>query len=412
MLSRIPRRLVVIAIVLSLCCAAAAQQKPKVRAVTAFVKMDPAKMPAIVADALRLLRQVKADLQKAGYEVETLRIATQPFPSYIRDLSRDQALAFFREFDQMGAKEDFLPSVGPAMTDDSDDPAAADLLATAMEHASVLHGTVIVAAEDGVHWKSVRAAAHVIKRLGENGPAAAGNFNFAALAMVLPSTPFYPAAYSWGAGRRFAIATESANVVMEAFGGTKGDPKLAADRLRAALAPHLKAIEAVAQNAEKTTRWSYVGMDVSPAPLREVSIGTAIENFTGAPFGSSGTLTAAAVITRVLKDLPVQLTGYSGLMIPILEDATLSKRWGEGRLTIDDLLAYSSVCGTGLDTVPLPGDVSEEQVAKIIGDMATLAFRLQKPLSARLMPIKGKKAGDKTTFDDPYLVNTTIQPLP
>ncbi len=400
------------AIVLIFSSFAAAQQKPKVRAITAFVKMDPAKMPAIVADALRMLRQVKLELQKAGYEVETLRIATQPFPDYTRKLTREQTLAFFHDFDQLGAKEDFLPNAGPAMLDDSDDPAAADLLATAMEHATVLHGTVIVAADDGVHWNAIRAAARVMKRLAENAPANAGNFNFAALAMVLPTTPFYPAAYSWGAGHRFALATESANVVMEAFAGSNGDPKLAAERLRAALEPHLKAIEAVALHAEKTTGWSYAGMDVSPAPLREISIGTAIEDFTGAPFGSSGTLTAAAVITGVIKHLPVQMTGYSGVMIPILEDATLSKRWGEGRLTIDDLLAYSSVCGTGLDTIPLPGDVSEERLSKIIGDMATLAFRLQKPLSARLMPIKGKKAGDQTAFNDPYLVNTTIQPLP
>ena len=409
LLSRMSR---VALVIFLLSCAALAQQKPKVRAVTAFVKMDPAKMPAIVADALRMLRQVKSELQKAGYEVETLRIATQPFPDYTKKLTREQTLAFFRDFDQLGVKEDFLANVGPAMLDDSDDPAAADLLATAMEQAKVLHGTVIVAADDGVHWKAIRAAAHVMKRLGENAPADAGNFNFAALALVLPTNPFYPAAYSWGAGHRFAIATESANVVAEAFAGTHGDSKLAAERLRAALEPHLKAIEAAAMRAEKTTGWSYAGIDTSPAPLREISIGTAIENFTGAPFGSSGTLTAAAVITGVIKHLPVQMTGYSGLFIPILEDATLSKRWGEGRLTIDDLLAYSSVCGTGLDTIPLPGDVTEAQLAKIIGDMATLAFRLKKPLSARLMPIKGKKAGDKTDFNDPYLVNTTIQPLP
>ena len=405
------RALRVLAIVLILGSAAAAQQKPKVRAITAFVKMDPAKMPAIVADALRMLRQVKADLQKAGYEVETLRIATQPFPDYTNKLTREQTLAFFHDFDQLGVKEDFLASVGPAMLDDSDDPAAADLLATAMEQAKVLHGTVIVAADDGVHWKAIRAAAHVMKRLGENAPPDAGNFNFSAIAMVLPTNPFYPAAYSWGAGHRFALAAESANVVMEAFAGTHGDAKLASDRLRAALEPHLKAIEAVALKAEKTTGWNYAGIDVSPAPLREISIGTAIENFTGAPFGSSGTLTAAAVITGVIKHLPVQATGYSGLFIPILEDATLSKRWGEGRLTIDDLLAYSSVCGTGVDTVPLPGDVTEEQMSRIIGDMATLAFRLQKPLSARLMPIKGRKAGEQTDFHDPILVNTTIQPL-
>ncbi len=405
-------RCAAVALVFLLCSACFAQQKPKVRAITAFVQMDPAKSHAIVADALRVLRQSKAIIEKAGYEVETIRIATQPFPDYTRGLTREQALAFFRDFDQMAVKENFLPNVGPAMLDDSDDPANADLFAEAMEHATMLTGTVMVANEEGVHWKSVRAAARVMKHLSESAPANAGNFNFSALAMVLPSTPFYPAAYSWGKGHRFAIATESANVVMEAFAGTNGDAALATRRLRAALEPHVKAIEAAAEAAANATGWTYVGMDVSPAPLREVSIGTAIENFIGRPFGSSGTLTASAVITGVIKNLPIQLTGYSGLMIPILEDATLSKRWGEGRITIDDLLAYSSVCGTGLDTIPLPGDVTEDQLAKIIGDTATLAFRLKKPLSVRLMPVKGKKAGEKTAFDDPYLVNTTLQPLP
>ena len=76
------------------------------------------------------------------------------------------------------------------------------------------------------------------------------------------------------------------------------------------------------------------------------------------------------------------------------------------------MLAYSAVCGTGLDTIPLPGDASQEQLEKMIGDMATLAVNLHKPLSARLLPVADKKAGDRTEFDDPFLVNATLQPLP
>jgi hypothetical protein len=123
-------------------------------------------------------------------------------------------------------------------------------------------------------------------------------------------------------------------------------------------------------------------------------------------------MAAAALITPVLQGLPVAHAGYSGLMVPVLEDSVLAQRWSEGALTLDALLAYSAVCGTGLDTVPLPGDVTVEQLERILGDMASLAFRLRKPLSARLMPVKGKKAGDKTEFDDPFLVNAVLQPLP
>lgn len=99
-------------------------------------------------------------------------------------------------------------------------------------------------------------------------------------------------------------------------------------------------------------------------------------------------------------------------MLPVLEDSQIAKRWDEGRLSLDALLAYSSVCGTGIDVAPLPGDVSQDQLARIIGDMASLAVKLQKPLSVRLLPVAGKKAGDKTEFDDPFLVNATIRPLP
>jgi uncharacterized protein (UPF0210 family) len=169
--------------------------------------------------------------------------------------------------------------------------------------------------------------------------------------------------------------------------------------------------EAQAGRIDSETGWSYMGIDLSPAPLKDVSIGAAIENLTTLPFGSSGTLTAAATITSAIKEIRVKQTGYSGLMLPILEDSRLAQRWSEGRISIDALLSYSAVCGTGLDTVPLPGDISAEQLSLIIGDMASLAVKWHKPLSARLFPVQGKGPGDKTELNGEFLVNATIQPL-
>jgi uncharacterized protein (UPF0210 family) len=123
-------------------------------------------------------------------------------------------------------------------------------------------------------------------------------------------------------------------------------------------------------------------------------------------------MTAAAIITQAVRAVPVKQIGYAGLMLPVLEDARMAQRWSEGKFHIDSLLAYSSVCGTGLDTVPMPGDVTEEQLARIIGDMASLAVKWHKPLTARLQPVAGKKAGEKSDFDDPFLVNAVLQPLP
>ena len=155
--------------------------------------------------------------------------------------------------------------------------------------------------------------------------------------------------------------------------------------------------------------WSYAGIDPTPAPLGDVSIGRAIESFIGAPFGSSGTMTAARIITAAVQAAPVKRIGYSGLMVPILEDNVLSRRWAEGAFNMDSLLAYSAVCAGGLDTVPLPGDITEERLVRILGDVATLAYKWNKPLAARLLPVPGGKPGDRTAFGDPRMADTLIR---
>jgi hypothetical protein len=62
--------------------------------------------------------------------------------------------------------------------------------------------------------------------------------------------------------------------------------------------------------------------------------------------------------------------------------------------------------------VPLPGEISEEQIARILGDVAWLAYRWNKPLAARLLPAPGKRAGEQTDFTSAALAKTTIQQLP
>ncbi|MGH9678831.1 MAG: DUF711 family protein, partial [Candidatus Acidiferrales bacterium] len=123
-------------------------------------------------------------------------------------------------------------------------------------------------------------------------------------------------------------------------------------------------------------------------------------------------LIAVGTLTSALRDIAVTRVGYNGVMMPVLEDTRLAQLWSEGALTMDQILAYSAVCGTGLDTIPLPGDITEQQLERIIGDVATLSAKYTKALSARLLPAPGLKPGDMTAFDDPNLVPTVIQPLP
>jgi hypothetical protein len=99
-------------------------------------------------------------------------------------------------------------------------------------------------------------------------------------------------------------------------------------------------------------------------------------------------------------------------MMPLLEDSTLAKRGGEGVLSVTDLLMYSAVCGTGLDTISLPGDTSVEALQAVLLDLAALSLRLDKPLTARLMPIPGLNAGDDTGFDFEFFANSKVLALP
>jgi uncharacterized protein (UPF0210 family) len=386
--------------------------KPKVRAITAFILLEPARYQVQIADTLKMLRAAKAEYRHAGYEVESVRITTQPFPQYIKGMTDADALAWFHAYDELSLKESFDANIGPAMLTDADDPRAAELLAKSLSETKNLESSIIVAAEDGVHWKAVQAAARVIKYVEEHSPHSQGNFKFTATAMLAPYGPFYPGSYHLGAGHQFSIGLESANVVDAVFAATSGNHAEAGRRLAEELARHSVDCERIAKRIAAQTGWTYAGLDPTPAPLGKVSIGVAIEKFTGARFGSSGTLTAASVITQAVRSVPVKQVGYVGLMVPVLEDERLAERWSQGSYTIDSLLAYSAVCGTGLDTIPLPGDVSEGQLVRILGDMASLAFKWKKPLSARLQPVSKKKAGDRTEFDDPFLTNAVLQPLP
>ena len=384
--------------------------KPKIRTITAFINLDPAQVDQQVAETMQMLRRAKTTLESRGYEVEGVRIATQPFPEYTKGMTTQQAIAFFQKYDALAEKEKFAAGIGPAMLNADDPESQADLLAGILAATKHLVGSIVIAGDDGIRFKAIGAAARAIKKLEDETEHSQGNFSLGAIAVVPPYSPFFTAAYHTGFGHQFAIGLESANVVEAAFKDAP-DIETAKRRLTDMLFDQASEIERHANRIDQETGWRYMGIDLSPAPLKDVSIGAAIEELIQQPFGSPGTLTAAGTITAAVKAVQVKQTGYNGLMLPILEDSRLAQRWSEGRVSLEGLLSYSAVCATGLDTIPLPGDVSIEQLDMILADVATLAVKWHKPLSARLLPVKGKGAGEQTEFDNPFLVNATIQEL-
>jgi len=402
-------------ILLSLCLgglAFAADSRPRIRAVTVFIDVDSSNYAAKIEDAQNFLAVAKAAFNRAGFEGAGGRITTQPFSQYTHGMARQDALALIRKMREAASQGSSALDVGPAMMHDNDDTGPVALLTDVLSANLGVNANLVIADEQGVHWRAVREAARLIKAVSQRSPHGNGNFSFGAIAMVKPFGPYYPGSYHLGQGHAFAVAMEGASMVADVFSHYH-NPVEAEQQLSKAFSQYSKQAETVALQLASTTKWTYEGIDATPAPLGDRSIAGAIEAFTGAPFGTNGTLTAARIITRAVQSTTVKRTGYSGLMIPVLEDNLMAQRWAEGAFNLDSMLAYSAVCAAGLDTVPLPGDVSEEQIARILGDLASLAYKWDKPLAARLLPAPGKKPGEKTEFTESgFLTNTVVQPLP
>ena len=80
---------------------AAAALRPKVRAITGFVRLDPAHYVEQVDAALAVLHDAQREFQSRGYEVETIRIVTQPLAELVQGQSEPQALAFLGKLDAL-----------------------------------------------------------------------------------------------------------------------------------------------------------------------------------------------------------------------------------------------------------------------------------------------------------------------
>lgn len=378
----------------------------RIRTITAGVKLASADDMGSLQKAAGFLKKSQGQFEAMGYEVQTLRIATQALAAYLPDWRESASMDKIKRLDAFAAEHNIMFSLGPAnyAGDDSDD--FVSWLAEALSsHNWISSSLVVASADNGIDHQSITDAAKIMAAIAKSTAGGEGNFRFTASAFCRSGTPFFPAAFFDNDG--FSIGLESADLLQQTF-ASAGNQRDAIRQLKVNMEAALLPIEIQAEKIAGQTARVYLGIDTSPAPNLDVSIGRAIETLSGVPFGSPSTLAACAAITDVLKSLNIKSCGYSGLMLPILEDTTLSLRAREGSYSVSDLLLFSSVCGTGLDVVPLPGDIAVNQLAALVSDVAALSKKYSKPLSARLFPVPGKKVGDIVKFDNPYLTDSVV----
>jgi uncharacterized protein len=380
----------------------------QIRSITLGFSASPNQLGPLCAQAGRFLQTARTALTDGGFSVQTTRVCTQPANEIT---APDHFARFARALEAASgeAQVDYCAAGSIEIRGDWTTGAAAAAITEAILDTERFFTSARLDASYAPNAEACLAAAAAIVAISCGSERGFGNLRFAGAARCPANVPFFPAAFHEGQAPRFSIAVQWADLLGEATGGSDSLAN-AMQRVVETISDWGGRLQDICEFLERDHGVQYAGLDLTPAPFptEEQSIGAAIESLGVSGLGAPGTLAAVAALTRTLKSVGLRRAGFSGVMLPVLEDSVLARRVSEGRISISELLLYSAVCGTGLDTVPLPGDVTEEEVGSLLLDVATLAVALDKPLTARLFPVPGKAAGDMTDFDFPYFANARV----
>ena len=383
----------------------------KVRAITGFVDPGWPLIPGRMESLAACMHAMRTAIEEAGYEVQSLRLATPPPLEISEPVPPKDRISLATELEAQCFVHgiDYV-NIGPALPEEPEGYEVVSDVLSATEN--VFYSGLFADPEIGLSVRAAQSCAQAIIDSSTVSKDGFANLRFAALANVPPGTPFFPAAYHRGGPASIAIATESADLAVDSI-SEAGVLSAARKHLISSIETHAGALTLAAEPVAGDHSIRYLGIDFSLAPYPEpqLSLGTAIELLSAAPVGNSGSVAAAAFLTDCIDHAVFQRTGFCGLFFAVLEDTVLADRAASGKLDLTDLLLLSTVCGTGLDTVPLAGDVSVDALTAVLIDLGALALRHSKPLTARLMPIPGKSAGDEVSFEFPFFADSRIMAL-
>ena len=384
----------------------------KIRSITYFDTLGWPIDDLQVRHAGEFINIARNTFQDLEFDVQTTRLASAPFPLILGEGNLRETVDFAVSLEEEILTSGFdYASIGPAIPGIIESyQVIPQVLANTQ---NIFSAGIISSAELGIVPRALKQCAKVIKENSHISPDGFGNLRFAALANVPAGSPFLPAAYhEIGSKPGFAIAVEAADLAVSAF-DNDADLEAARMELITSIERIARELDKIGQKLAVDYNLHFIGIDFSlaPFPTAAQSIGTAVENLGVPGVGYHGSLAAIALLAEALDRAQFPKVGFNGVMLPVLEDTVLAGSAAEGILSVNDLLLYSAVCGTGLDTVPLPGSSSEDQLYAVLLDLAVLAQRLAKPLTARLMPITGKEAGEATTFNFEFFANSKVMQI-
>ena len=209
---------------------------------------------------------------------------------------------------------------------------------------------------------------------------------------------FFPFSYHNGEGDSFSIALETVDLFIDVIERHINDGiEIVRDELVDLLSKELLQVNELAVKIENQTGLHFKGIDASlaPFPNGKSSVGRILELLGVDDFGSSNTLFFTSFLTNIIKNAlgrsGVRHVGFNGVMYSLLEDDCLALRAKQKNFSLDSLILYSSLCGCGVDMVPVPGDILQEEISGMIMDIAGMAITLKKPLGLRILPVPARR---------------------
>ncbi|TEW55273.1 DUF711 family protein [Psychromonas sp. RZ22] len=401
----------------------------KVRTITTFLRLDfdQSQWPKLIRKANDFCQSLAQDLKQHGYTVQSVRLVTNPFAEYIDTSNLQTAQNDMRTLktllnngQQSGLRLRF--AIGEASTAHQ-----LSLVPELIQEFGDLCNVCVNIAmdENGVlDNQLLEEATKAVNRISQITPRGEGNFNFTVNFNCKPLIPYFPASYfDHSTANSFVIGLETPDLLvatLQAFHKTNPilDHQQALDgyyqSLKNQLQFHVDQLKNIIDSQHLNKGFHFAGLDSSAAPSKNCSSMTDVYELLGVEyFGAAGTVEASSLLTKVFKSVTgMPLVGFSGLMLALTEDRGLAKGTQLEQFDIRALLTYSSVCGIGLDTVPIPGDTPINKITALMRDTGTMAFRLNKPLTVRVFPVPGLQAGDVTSFESDDLCNCAVLAVP
>ena len=398
----------------------------KVRTITAFVTLtkDKQQWKEKINEVSANLGELMKRVRFLDYEVQSLRIVTNPFGEYL-DTKTQETILEDMEILKAILESPEMPDVrirfaiGEA-TNEKELLYAAEMINKFGDLSNICIN--IESDELGVpNYKKSLIAAKTIKDLSKNTPGGLGNFNFTVNYNCPEYIPYFPASFHSGKNKDcFVLGFESPDLLLNAIQTISQDISRnefltkSYQAMQKALQYHIDQIIPVIKEFESEFNFPFIGIDSSAAPSKDcTSLVDLFQELGVEYFGAAGSVEISALLTRVFKSIKnTPLLGFSGLMLAATEDSGLARDAINNKYDIRTFLTNSAVCGIGLDTVPIEGNTSIEKMASIMQDTGTLAYRLQKPLTVRMFPVPEKEEGDVTEFESDDLCNCAVFRIP